>query len=187
MNRIYVFLVTLLVASCAGNNGVTNLQSQGNLEAPRPSECVSIGQLNSNQNPADIFVGMKKCLDNENYQIAAEMYFAAMTYGIYDTKRVRDTSAHQGLIVLRMNALSELSELQLPLVQLEIDSVLASNAQVCKALSVRGLPTYYPRYMIQHGIGAFTGKQKNRGLVENFNSQSAWAEAIEKSVKCKQS
>ena len=186
MNRIYALLATLLVASCAANNGVTNLQSQGNLEAPQPSECVSIGQLNSDQNPADIFVGMKKCLDNENYQTAAEMYFAAMSYGIYDTKRVSDTTAHQGILVLRMNALSGLSESQLPLIQSEIDSILASNEKVCEALKIRGLPTYYPKYMIQHGIGAFTGKQSNKGLVANFNSQSAWAEAIEKSVKCKQ-
>jgi len=187
MNRFLVILASVTIASCASNSGVTNIQSKENLEAPKPAECVSIDQLQSNQNPADIFVGMKKCLNSENYSAAAEMYYAAMIYGIYDTKRVSDKTSHQGIIVLRMNTLSSLTEQQLSLLQTEVNAILESNAQVCEALAARGLPTYHPTYMIQHGMGAFTGDQVSNGIIKNFDSQSAWLEAIDKTVKCKQS
>lgn len=85
-----------------------------------------------------------------------------------------------------MNTFSGVSEQQSSRLQSEVDAILANNAQVCKALSDRGLPTYFPKYMTQHGIGAFTGKQTNNGLVDNFDGQSVWAEAIEKTVKCNQ-
>ncbi|WP_020413739.1 hypothetical protein ACJJIP_20010 [Microbulbifer sp. VTAC004] len=187
MNKIFTILASIAITSCANNTNVTNFQSNGNLEASKPASCVDINELQANQNPADIFAGMKTCLNSENYSDAAKMYYAAMTYGIYDTKRVSDKTSHQGVIVLRMNTLSGLSEQQFSLLQSEINAILESNEQVCKALSERGLPTYHPKYMIQHGIGAFTDNQANNGLVENFDSQSAWSEAIDKTVKCKQS
>jgi len=115
------------------------------------------------------------------------MYYAAMTYGIYDTKRVSDKTSHQGLAVLRMNTLGGLSEQQLSLLQSEISAILESNTEVCTALTARGLPTYYPKYMIQHGIGVFTDNQTENGLISSFISQAAWSEAIDKTVKCKQS
>ena len=187
MNKTLLLLTSILTASCASNSGVTNFQSKGNLEAPKPADCVSIDKLVSEQNPSDIFVGMKKCLDSKKYNMAARMYYAAMTYGIYDTKRVSDKTSHQGLAVLRMNTLGGLSEQQLSLLQSEVNAILESNTQVCKALTARGLPTYHPKYMIQHGMGAFTGNQTENGLVSNFDSQAAWSEAIDKTVKCKQS
>ncbi|WP_444908460.1 hypothetical protein [Microbulbifer sp. TRSA005] len=187
MNKIIAILASIAITSCASNSDVTNFQSKGNLEASKPAACVDINSLQASQNPADIFSGMKKCLNSGNYSDAAKMYYAAMTYGIYDTKRVSDQTAHQSIIVLRMNTLSGLSEEQLSLLQSEINTILESNEQVCEALRARGLPTYHPAYMIQHGIGAFTGNQANNGLIENFDSQSAWSEAIDKTVKCKQS
>lgn len=68
--------------------GVTNFQAQGNLKSPTPTECVHIRQFQPDQNPADIFAGMKKYLNSENYPMAAEMYFGAMTYRIYDIKKL---------------------------------------------------------------------------------------------------
>jgi len=72
MNKTLLILTSILIASCASNSGVTNFQSKGNLEASKPADCVSIEQLVSEQNPSDIFVGMKKCLDSEKYEMAAK-------------------------------------------------------------------------------------------------------------------
>ncbi|MCO1336784.1 hypothetical protein MO867_20870 [Microbulbifer sp. OS29] len=187
MNRFLVIAASMVIASCASNSGIANIQNKGNLEASKPAECVNIDQLKSNQNPADIFVGMKKCWDSESYSTAADMYYAAMTYGIYDNKRVSDKTSHQGIIVLQMQTLSGLSGQQVSLLQTEVNAILENNANVCSALTTRGLPTYHPTYMIQLGIGAFTGNNPNNDLVENFDRQSAWAEAIDITVKCKQS
>lgn len=184
MNKIALLFVVICIVSCTSKSGVKGFQSKGNLETPKPAACVSISQLDSGQNPADIFTGMSECLSSDKYSLAAEMYFAAMTYGIYDTKRVSDKTSHQGLLVLRMNVLGVLSEQKLALLQSEIDAILEDNEGVCRALVSRGVPTYHPRYMIQHGIGAFTGGQTNKGLVERFDSEQAWSEAIKKTVKC---
>ena len=42
----------------------------------------------------------------------------------------------------------------------------------------------YPIYMIQHGMGAFTGQSTKDGLVENFDSSSAWAKSLSTIAKC---
>lgn len=184
MKNLITFFVFFCIYSHASGYETINLQTKGNLEAPKPADCVDISQLKADQNPSDIFVGMKKCLSYEKYFLAAKMYFAAISYGLYDTKRVSDKTSHQGLIVLRMNTLAGLSEQKLSQLQSEIDAILANNGAVCSALAERGPPAYHPRYMIQHGIRAFSGKRTNDGLVDSFNSQSAWEEALAKAVKC---
>lgn len=183
MNKFFVLLASILIISCAKNSTVTSYQSEGNLEAPDLASCVGIEQLKPEQNPADIFLGMKQCLNSENYSLAAEMYFGAMTYAVYDAERVSDRTSHQAITILRMNTFNSLSEQQLLLLQTEIDSIKANSTKTYEALAARGQPNYYPKYMIQHGMGASLGDQSDNEIVKNFDSSAAWIKAASR-LRC---
>ena len=66
-----------------------------------------------------------------------------------------------------------IDKLQTALTQLSSD-----NTAICQSLTNLGAPSYKPTYMIQHGMGAFTGQSTKDGLVENFDSVVAWQEAL---------
>ena len=124
------------------------------------------------------------CMNDENYAQAAALYFAAMSYGYFDTKRVSDKTAHQALSVLRMNVFGAQPKEVMDKLQVAIEKLSSDNAAFCKSLTDLGAPSYKPTYMIQHGMGAFTGQSTKDGLVENFNSGAAWKDSLTTYAKC---
>jgi len=65
---------------------------------------------------------------------------------------------------------------------------LMGNPPKLKAYCTRvrkiGPPDYYPRYMVQHGMRAFTGRKSPRGLVRNFNAEKAWEKSLDTYLHC---
>ena len=178
-------VILILFAVCTSSiGGNTDHVAAGNLESAVPAECLLIEQLSSDQDPVDIFTGINICLNKNDYTGAANLYFAGMSYGYYDTKRVSDKTAHQAISVLRRYVLSSQSEETINSLQIEIDKIKKNNTQLCSNLTKLGKPTYEPTYMIQHGMSAFTGQSTKDGLVENFDSQQAWKDSISKIAKC---
>ena len=173
------FLAVLSLSACKSTpqNNVSNYNAKGNLESPKPSGCVEVNQLSNQQNPVDIFTGLNTCINDKNYSQAAELYFAGMSYGYFDTKRVSDKTAHQALSVLRMNVFGAQPKEVMDKIQVALDKISSDNSAICKSLTALGAPSYKPTYMIQHGMGAFTGQSPKDGLVENFNAASAWKDS----------
>jgi hypothetical protein len=71
-------------------------------------------------------------------------------------------------------------------VQAEQQRIVASPeelARFCAQLRAKGPPTYYPSYMIQHGMGAF-GANNPTPLVDGFDPEPAWARALEQYIRC---
>ncbi|SDZ78050.1 hypothetical protein [Microbulbifer marinus] len=186
---IFTTLSALFLSACSSTptSSVSSYQTQGNLESPKPSGCVEISRLSNEQNPVDIFTGLNTCLSQNNYQNAAELYFAGMAFGYFDTKRVSDKTAHQAISVLRMNTFSFQPQESMEKFQSEITNISSNNAELCKKLSSLGAPAYKPTYMIQHGMGAFTGQSTRDGLVESFDADAAWEDSLAKIAKCGQS
>lgn len=190
--RKFIIVTTfsaLMLAACSSppTSSVTNYQAQGNLESPKPSGCVGISRLSNEQNPVDIFAGLNICLSKNNYENAAELYFAGMAYGYFDTKRVADKTAHQAISVLSMNTVSSQSQESIEKLQSEITNISSSNAELCRKLYSLGAPEYKPTYMVKHGMGAFTGQSTKDGLVESFDAEVTWEESLAKIAKCGQS
>jgi hypothetical protein len=55
---------------------------------------------------------------------------------------------------------------------------------ICTRIRQIGPPDYYPRYMVQHGIQAFTGFKTPNGLVPNFDARKAWTESLTSYLHC---
>lgn len=163
---------------------VTNFESKGNLESNNPSGCTGIDGLSNKNTPADIFIGIKKCLDEDNYENASQLYLAALVYGRYDTIRVEDKTAHQVIAVLRLNYLGGLSKEKIQKLQSEIKKSTENIGSVCTSLKQLEKPDYYPRYMIQHGMGAFLGNKSKDGINSDFNPNKVWEDVLSGYLKC---
>lgn len=188
MDKLKIISVLAIISLSACNStpqsNVQNYNAKGNLESPKPSGCVSVNQLSNNQNPVDIFTGLNTCIADGNYSKAAELYFAGMSYGYFDTKRVSDKTAHQAISVLRMNVFGAQPKEIMDKLQVELENISSDNSTICKSLTGLGAPSYKPTYMIQHGMGAFTGQKTKDGLVENFDSGAAWKDSLTTIAKC---
>ena len=183
MKWILSLSFSLLTSACLADT--TNLEAKGNLEAPNPASCVGMEKLSSKQNPADIFVGINECLSKKDYKKASYLFFTALAYGKYDTLRVKDKSAHQAISVLRMNSFAQLSEKEIAELQKSFGSLMNDKAQkkkLCDGLHDLGVPDYSPKYMMQHGMSAFTGQ--GGGLIKDFDSSMAWDKVKTEFAKC---
>ncbi len=161
--------------------GITNFESEGNLKSSHPANCVAISQLNNRQNPADLFIGLEKCLMNKKYNMAAKLYVLAIAYGRFDTFRVKDKSAHQAIAVLRMNAFRKFNETEIKEFSKSLKKIVNSKI-TCSSIQKLGKPSYSPEYMLQHGMSAFTGE--GGGIVEKFDALKAWQKVLKDVIKC---
>jgi hypothetical protein len=55
---------------------------------------------------------------------------------------------------------------------------------MCKEVERIGPPAYFPRYMIQHGMGAFLNNGSGDGLVKDFDAKAAWQESLAGYLHC---
>ena len=188
MDKLKIISVLAIFSLSACNStpqsNISNYNAKDNLESPKPSGCVAANQLSNQQNPVDIFTGLNSCITDGNYSQAAELYFAGMSYGYFDTKRVSDKTAHQAISVLRMNVFGAQPKEVMDKLQVALEKASSDNSAICKSLTELGAPSYKPTYMIQHGMGAFTGKSTKDGLVENFDTGAAWKDSLTTIAKC---
>jgi hypothetical protein len=189
MKHFTVVLVFVLLAGCAGTKKVatiSNYEAKGNLEATNYISCVDISSLSSLHTPADIYIGIADCIVKDDAKKASKLFSLAGAYGWYDRLRVTDRTAHQALRVLQMNYLYSASEDFKTKFQSEMKVITEDGTpefeQLCSTIKSVGKPTYYPRYMIQHGMGAFTGDSK--GLTVDFSEEEGWKNALENYLHC---
>jgi len=164
-----------------------SIEAKGNLESPKPCGCVDLFEVTNENNPAEILTGMGKCIELKQFKKAARLFAIAGVYGKYDTYRVKDKSAHQALIVLQMSILGDIDKNEKNNLMNSIENELKSSSKelsnICQAIQQVGIPKYHPKYMIQHGIQAFTDNSGN-GLVEGFNSEESWNLALKSYLHC---
>ncbi len=170
MKNLLIILI-LSISINAQAQKIISLEAEGNLESPNPCNCVEISEITNEHNPADILHGMRKCIEQKDFRKAARLFAIAGVYGRYDSYRVKDKSAHQALNVLQQNILMDISEEDKNNIIAELTQTLEKDSKevknVCQEIRKVGIPKYYPKYMIQHGIQAFTNTDGN-GLVKDW-------------------
>ena len=185
-NRIIITLLALGINLINAQKTIS-IEADGNLESPKPCGCIDLQQVTSENNPADILTGMGKCIEIKQFEKAARMFAIAGVYGKYDTYRVKDKTAHQALLVLQQSILMNIEESDrdnfIKSLQKELESGSKELSAICQAIRQVGIPKYYPKYMVQHGIQAFTESEGN-GLVEGFDSSASWNLALTNYLHC---
>ncbi|UMY65106.1 MULTISPECIES: hypothetical protein [unclassified Flavobacterium] len=187
MKNLFSVALLLLGSNFLNAQNQTSLEADGNLESPKPCGCVTIVEVSNENNPADILAGVEKCVESKQFDKAARLFAIAAVFGRYDTFRVKDKSAHQALKVLQMRLVGQMNETDRNALLKSIEKELASGSKeldaICQSIRQVGIPKYHPKYMIQHGIEAFTNTNGN-GLVEDFNSEESWNKALKDYLHC---
>lgn len=185
MNKILVLACFALLFGCANTSQVSNYESKGNLAATNPLACVSATSVGPESTAADIAVGAKDCADLSKYKEAAELIMVASAYAFFDTRRVTDKTAHSALNALFAKELGSLPEANRNELFAHIDALdnnQPRKTEICSYLAGAPPPSYFPNYMIAHGMSAFTGSVKEP-LIKDFNATEAWSKSMA-FVKC---
>lgn len=184
-----ITLVTLFIFGCTAIRAqqTISIEADGNLEAPNPCGCIELSAVTNQNNPAEILIGMGKCIELKQFDKAAGMFAIAGVYGKFDTFRVKDKTAHQALLVLQQNILLNIDESARNTFIDSLKKMLKTGSTelsvVCQTIQKIGMPKYYPKYMVQHGIQAFTASEGN-GLTEPFDSAASWNLALKNYLHC---
>ena len=185
MNKILTLACFAFLIGCANNSQITNYESKGNLAATNPLSCVSSTLVGPESTAADIAAGAKDCAESSKYNEAAELIVVASAYAFFDTQRVTDKTAHGALSALFAKEFGSLPEAQRTELFASIDALDKNKPrknEICSYLISTPPPSYFPSYMIAHGMGAFTGSTKEP-LVKGFNVSEAWSKSMV-FVKC---
>ena len=185
MNKVLTLFCFAFLIGCANNSQVTNYESKGNLAATDPLVCVNSTSVGPESTAADIAAGAKDCAESSKYSEAAELIMVASAYAYFDTQRVSDKSAHGALNALFAKEFGSLSEAQRKELFSSIDALdnnQTRKSEICTYLISAPTPSYFPEYMIAHGMGAFTGSPKEP-LIKDFDASEAWSKSMV-FVKC---
>ena len=190
-HTLFAIFFSLFICGLSAAEGITNYQTEGNLESTIDVGCVELDTLSNKNTPADLYKGISKCLIEENYKRAAELFALAGVYADFDTLRVRDKSAHQAITVLQRNAFQsvklETKKALLAHINMTSDRTTNEFHIMCKNIIKLGAPSYYPRYMIQHGIEAFKPNSTESAINVDFNVSSAWRDSLTNYLHCPES
>ncbi|MGH9439044.1 MAG: ankyrin repeat domain-containing protein [Terriglobia bacterium] len=166
---------------------ITNYEAPGNLQATHEIRCVGADKLNNRDTPADLYPALIKCLNQGQYDKAVFISAIAGAYATFDSLRVADDTAHDAKSVF-MNEIA--NSVPKPRLQKFAEAMTATIngpdklSALCAQLERIGPPNYYPRYMVQHGMQAFTGFKTANGLVANFDAKKAWTESLTSYLHC---
>jgi hypothetical protein len=192
--RPVTLLIVLLISACASASDrpepkpaqITNYEAPGNLQSRTDVGCIKTKALKSTYTAADLYRSNAVCVKEKDLDSAVYSSALAGVYARYDSMRVADESAHQAQTVLRMNFANSLTKEEQESFMARLSAVAgdpASLAALCSRIRTIGPPNYHPTYMIQHGMGAFTGSGGN-GLVSNFDSAASWEKSLDSYLHC---
>lgn len=175
--------------SAAAHAETVNVETKGNLVPTQDLGCLALEATPASMSPPDLAMSVIACLQTDRPKEASELYLLMLARGRFDTLRVADKTAHQGIGVLKMQ-LGEVLEpaqadaLKRGLQGIAADMDSADYAALCQRIAALGTPTHDPAYMIQHGMQAVMGGT-DAPLVAGFAADQAWQEVMQGYLKCK--
>lgn len=161
-------------------------QAQG-LPHASAVECYEQQTASTNKSPFDLWRSISTCVAEEKYEQAVYLFGLAGSLGIFDSFRVKDTSAHQAAKVLPMTAMGSFPKDKSQAFQRKVQERFSDTTnRTALCVKYKGMPTpdYFPGYMIQHGMAAFSQTSKSDALVQPFNANEAWPKAVDTYMQC---
>lgn len=156
---------------------VMTFRAEGSLEPTQMPGCIPLSRANSTFTPPDLYLAVKECIARDNYDDAAGLFALASVYGRFDAERVADPSAGQAKSVLVMNTFAAVAREK----RTRLNEALARATKsperlrkLCSDVQHIGMPSYYPKYMILHGIDAFSANSGAEALRKDFDAKGFW-------------
>lgn len=182
------FTAGSFAADTAAQPKFQNYEAPGNLESKYDVDCIGADKVESKYTPIDLYRAMSKCIDLGKHKEGAFLFAIAGVYGRFDTLRVSDKTAHEAVAAARMQVSIALDKNKQTAFQENVKAILGNPeglAAACKEIARIGPPDYFPRYMIQHGLSAFS-KKSGAGdeLVKDFDAKAAWKKSLDTYLHC---
>ncbi len=166
---------------------VNNIEADGNLAPTYDVACQPTDALRDDYSPADLAGAVVACFTDGQDDLAVDMFLVMQMRGVYDSLRVIDQSAHQAGRVLQIEMAQTAGAEWEPRMRAAFDRFGptggARHAALCKQMEAKGPPTHSPRYMVQHGIKAFSG-QDGDGLDPDFDAEVSWERVLDEFMDC---
>jgi len=165
---------------------ITAYEAAGNLALTHEIDCIPLGVAQNGYTPPDLYNAFAKCVQENSYENATGLFLLAGSYARFDALRVTDKTAHQARTVLIMNYTASLSEQQKKEWNAYAGKFTPESkelASTCEIIRKIGAPNYYPAYMIQHGMNAFS-KEKIDPIVKDFDSKKVWETILKEALHC---
>ena len=165
---------------------IKNYVAPGNLESKYDPGCIALDKASPQYNPVDLFKAVHACVAADRYDDAYRLYSLAKLYGRYDMLRVADATAHQAITVAQMEVLGDVTPQQQEKFTAAAKAMIddpPKHKAYCVEVERIGPPSYFPRYMLQHGMSAFIGRTGD-GLISDFDAKVGWTKALTDYLKC---
>lgn len=121
--------------------------------------CVAFDKITSQFTPPDLDRMVTQCIQNDDYPSAVALFALAGMDTHFDQLRVADNTVGDTGAVLMMNTFKDIPEAAKSKFSSAIKSVSAATFArdyLCGWAQQIGPPTYYPTYIIMHGMNAVT-------------------------------
>ena len=145
------------------------------------AECLSLEKLDNSHQPPEIYRDVRECIDRDKYPEAAALFALGGMESQFDAARVSDKTAGQAGQILIMSVSEAFSADKQERFHASVRAIAADKptlTNLCNRISNIGYPTYYPEYMIQHGMGAvmgaLTGTPERPGIDPSFDASKSW-------------
>jgi len=174
----------------AARAGTLNPKSSqfGITAAKTPMGCTPLEALDNTRAPPDLYPGVSACIQQDNYRAAVAIFALAGMDSHFDAARVVDKTAGQVGAVLVSALFDELPAEKREKFAKAVAEVAADApalARTCNRIRHMGFPTYYPGYMVVHGIHAFTAKPEDPTLEAVFDSAATWNTLLSTYLNCR--
>lgn len=165
---------------------VTNYEAPGNLQSTHALGCISPDQILDTYTPADLYPAAAACIINNRTEDGIYLYVVAGAYSRYDALRVTDKTAYDAPVLLRLRSFRPVGVERMKQFDAQVLSFLQNDTKhvvLCQKVLHLGPPKYFPRYMTQHGMGAFLSPQGSN-QVQDIDPAISWLVVIKDYVKC---
>ncbi|ATB69277.1 putative periplasmic protein [Sulfurospirillum diekertiae] len=170
-----VFLTIFLIPSllvCASN------LFDENQPLVAVGSCMERIEIKNSHTPVDLFKSSAKCIEEEKYPQAVELYLVATAYGYFDSARVVDKSTRQSLDTLKTEIFGPLDATKRNQFAEALRARLDDMKSSCNFLEKLGKPTYYPKYLVENGV------TRGDGLILNYDAKALWDDTRFEYLKC---
>ena len=166
----------------------TALRAQGQLAPAHDIGCIAIEAVTPQYTGADLYSATRKCLDKDQYEMAAPLFSIAGAYARFDAARITDPTVSGGISVLIINVGNELTADQKVGFLAAVTSLhddARKHTKFCAQVRRIGPPDYIPTYLTSHGTGAQDGRQSDQnGLARNFDRKGSWSQLLSDGLRC---
>ena len=165
------------------DSGIINVHRKGALQSNFHVGCVDMVDIKNLYTPADLYPAAKRCLNDEDFNRAAEIFLFANLYANYDPLRMRDRHANQAKAVLRQKNFSGLKRSTINRWKKFMQTTYAKGSVEHTAFCIEarqiGHPRYRPDYMMLHTLSAFSsGFDLDRALIKDFDENEIWEKLL---------